>query len=1170
MILGVTDRLSAEEPLIVGDYHPARITTPQNYAGPADAKAAIVWRHELRHPGATYIAIHFVNFDLAPGDVLHVSDPDGGQAYTMEGKGKRQLGEFWAQHVKGEAVVLELVATNPDGGYGFDIDEYAAGFVDLGDQADPRAICAPDDKENAICYQSSHPTEYARSHSVARILMNGAAHCTGWLASGQSHLLTNEHCITSQTQANNADFEFMSDTPTCASANCTLCFTGPTVISGATFIMDNAGYDFALVHLAGDPANTYGYLEIDNRVAIPGEEIYIPQHPGGRAKELAIFSTHSSDSPSGIAHVFSITQPPCSGSGFNDVGYYADTEGGSSGSPVLARSSHKVIALHHCANCPNRGVPIHLIYPLVEQHLTPGPAGRIELDATAYACDDSVSIDLRDGNLLGTGTHSVTLASTSGDTESKSLTETGASTGVFVGSVPASSAAGSAGDGILQVVHGDTVTVTYADADDGNGSPAVVQDTAAIDCIAPAISSVAAAATGPVATASFQTDEPACGAVHYGVNCASLTDTVAGDCGVSSHTILFSGLDPLTTYFYGVEATDGVGNSAFEDNSGACYQFTTPDFEFFFYDDFLTTTLDPVNWTSTVGGPTVDAVGTGEPSAPNSLRLNGSPSGNDAVESRVINLAGKTGLDLQYWYEQTGGGESPDANDDLYAEYWNGSAWVQLAQHLGSGPDMSVYAQNVISLPPAAYHNGFRIRLRVTATSGAFDDWFVDDVVIQPMPPAPPTASDAPLVAADEDESVNITLLGADPNGDDLSFVITTLPTIGELTDPQAGAINSVPYTLANQGNVVSYLNYAGQVGADSFTFRVNDGTFDSNTANASVFVFAPSPQIITAALPDGVIGMPYGPVQFEASGGQPTIVWSQVTDLVYAETGAETNAFAEVGVAQGWKGDDIFSEYPLPFAFPFYGSTYTGVRVWSNGFLNFGVHTGSSHNNSDLLLIDNKRIAPLWDDLITNGPGDDIFVDASNPGQVTIRWKARTYSGGNPCNFSVTLHESGDIAFHYGAGNVPITATVGISNGNGSEYTLSMHNPAVGLTETDSVVYTLLQDLPDGITIDAAGVLSGMPTESGSFDATFRVTDSLGRSDQQSYTLWIAPFTAGNHDYDGDGDVDLFDATGFQRCFGGDSVVVDAGECGMFYSDPDGDVDLVDFAAFLDQLAGP
>jgi hypothetical protein len=51
----------------------------------------------------------------------------------------------------------------------------------------------------------------------------------------------------------------------------------------------------------------------------------------------------------------------------NDLRYACDTEGGSSGSPVLARSTHKVVGLHHCGGgCGgNMGVRIDAILPEV-------------------------------------------------------------------------------------------------------------------------------------------------------------------------------------------------------------------------------------------------------------------------------------------------------------------------------------------------------------------------------------------------------------------------------------------------------------------------------------------------------------------------------------------------------------------------------------------------------------------------------------------------------------------------------------------------------------------------------------------------------------------------------------------------------------------------------------
>ena len=92
-------------------------------------------------------------------------------------------------------------------------------------------------------------------------------------------------------------------------------------------------------------------------------------HPLVLAKELAVLSTYS-ENPSGFAEVDSLTEAGCSGPE-DDVGYFMDTEGGSSGSPVLGYSDNLVVALHHCRGAnscdgtafddPNRGVAVPLI-----------------------------------------------------------------------------------------------------------------------------------------------------------------------------------------------------------------------------------------------------------------------------------------------------------------------------------------------------------------------------------------------------------------------------------------------------------------------------------------------------------------------------------------------------------------------------------------------------------------------------------------------------------------------------------------------------------------------------------------------------------------------------------------------------------------------------------------
>ena len=152
-----------------------------------------------------------------------------------------------------------------------------------------------------------------------------------------------------------------------------------------------------------------------------------------------------------------------------------------------------------------------------------------------------------------------------------------------------------------------------------------------------------------------------------------------------------------------------------------------------FFDDFPTNILNPVKWTGTSSVPTIDDVGLGEPSPPYSLRLNGDPNGRDAVESSVMDLSGQSGLELRYWWQRTGGGEHPEVGEDLIVEYWNGTGWVELDRQFGGGPDMSNYIESVVPLPPAAYHGNFRLRIRSIGSIGTYDDWFVDNVSVQPV-----------------------------------------------------------------------------------------------------------------------------------------------------------------------------------------------------------------------------------------------------------------------------------------------------------------------------------------------------------------------------------------------------------------------------------------------------
>jgi hypothetical protein len=182
-----------------------------------------------------------------------------------------------------------------------------------------------------------------------------------------------------------------------------------------------------------------------------------------------------------------------------------------------------------------------------------------------------------------------------------------------------------------------------------------------------------------------------------------------------------------------------------------------------------------------------------------------------------------------------------------------------------------------------------------------------------------------------------------------------------------------------------------------------------------------------------------------------------------YFESQLPTETFILTGTPLHWKADDYSWHATLPFEFPFYDQTFTGVWVSSNGFVHFAGPDGSwdAANPVDMLLR-NVRVAPLWDDLSTAPAGKDIYWDDATPGQVTIAWDAINKADNSGVQFSVTLFESGEIEFRYGAGNANLTPTVGISAGDGRNYRLASYDGAASLGDASPLRFYLAPGFVD------------------------------------------------------------------------------------------------------------
>ncbi|KAE9033237.1 hypothetical protein PR003_g8528 [Phytophthora rubi] len=295
-------------------------------------------------------------------------------------------------------------------------------------------IGATDEAKEAICYRKTQPKMYAKARAVARLMIRTEPEqtsvtsgqvtswgfCTGWLIGRGNHLITNYHCVKNAAAVERSvqpslhrkevstDFlprvisriwpqatsppnktgrvveavvSFMAETKTCRETGYMGEQVGVVEATRVAVVTENPDLDYALLRVlsnnsAADLGRRYGYLRLRAAGPVDGETIYIPQHPRGEPKEIAA----TKDGKPAIIEVSTVTSGDSSqylrrdsgiSSGLPTVWYNADTEPGSSGSPVLSRKDNTVVALHRAGNSEtaqsastelfNMGVRIDLI-----------------------------------------------------------------------------------------------------------------------------------------------------------------------------------------------------------------------------------------------------------------------------------------------------------------------------------------------------------------------------------------------------------------------------------------------------------------------------------------------------------------------------------------------------------------------------------------------------------------------------------------------------------------------------------------------------------------------------------------------------------------------------------------------------------------------------------------
>lgn len=384
--------------------------------------------------------------------------------------------------------------------------------------------------------------------------------------------------------------------------------------------------------------------------------------------------------------------------------------------------------------------------------LTAQDDARVSLDGSVYNCSSAAGIRVADANVPGATAGTVDSlsveVSAGGSPVAVVLTETGADTGFYDGTVVL-------GDDLI-VADGDTLVVTYEDADTGAG-PQTKTATATIDCSPPGIGAVQTDADHESLTISYFTDEPGTTLVRWGTMTPP-TNVVSDDALVDgTHTVTIEGLDPCQLVFFEVGSTDAVGNVTVDANGGAWYSADTLGWAVYFEETMDTDpawTIDNGSFTSAQGwafgqptGQEQDGYGGPDPTSGHTgdnvygINLNGdAPEGANENELTLttpsIDLSDATAIQLSYWRWL---GVERDTYDHARVRLSvDGGAWTVLWENGSTTINESAWSEHVLDITAAAAgHADVRIQWTYGLTDGSWNyaGWNIDDVRIEGSAP---------------------------------------------------------------------------------------------------------------------------------------------------------------------------------------------------------------------------------------------------------------------------------------------------------------------------------------------------------------------------------------------------------------------------------------------------
>lgn len=304
-----------------------------------------------------------------------------------------------------------------------------------------------------------------------------------------------------------------------------------------------------------------------------------------------------------------------------------------------------------------------------------------------------------------------------------------------------------------------------------------------------------------------------------------------------------------------------------------------------------------------------------------------------------------------------------------------------------------------------------------------------------------------------------------------------------------------------------------------------NGGTYTVTVTNATpcslavstVVSISPVPVLTSSVTPTTICTGGSATINLNAT-ATPGFVGYTVAGIPYApQTGGTPTSPVS--------GDDAVSAaLPLGFSFDFYGTLYTDILVYTNGYIEFGTTASGTSYGQTLpnAAVPNKIVAGVWEDLNAAVGAITTFTTGTAPNRVyNIRFNNVPYwtASGNT-NFQIQLFETTNVVevhvFENNDGGVTQTPTLGIENATGTAAVVPAgHNQtmfpvsATGAHEAwrftpAGVTYSWTGPNSFSSTLDSTTIINATSTATGTYNIT--VTNTLNCTTSVATPVTVNP----------------------------------------------------------------